>query len=543
MTEPTSPAAHRGLPRRALLAAAPLLAAHWAAPAHAQRRAAASPAQAPRPDDVPAAGWRRDVLIRWGDRVEFDAPKFQPGNPTDIAAATQFGWDATVLGALPAPSEPDDVPRLVLAVAHPSAEARMLFPGGHDRPALAGLAQGASILTLERRGGRWRISDGGFHARRLTARTRCRLAGPVTPQLGDAAPGVLAVGGGCATPWGTVLLAEGDPAPWFDRLASEDDLYADPAARALYGWMVELDPLDPQALPVKRTALGRFARAGAAATLAADGRAVVFMTDPRAAGFLFRFVSADPVAPGSFRANRSPLDNGTLAVARSKPAPAEAAGMRLNFVDLPENPAGRSAALAAAAAAGATAFDSPRGLVIGADRTLHLACRGTASRTQPDAFNPRAANAAGHVLAFHPEGEDVTAADWTGEIVLLGGNPAEGGGVTPEGSRAWLAAPCSVGRDAAGRLWIGTDQQGVLSATADGLFVATPPGNALAAAYFAPRGAAIGGAVAVGDTVFTAVRHPGAEPGASFDRPGTRWPGMKPDTPPQTALVALTPTA
>jgi secreted PhoX family phosphatase len=508
------------LHRRAILAAALLQAVPaWARP----RPRMAATSQAPRPDDAPAPGWRRDELIRWGDRVEFDAPRFDPRNPTDIAAATQFGWDASVLGAVPGPSGPDGMARLVVAVAHPTAEARMMFPGGRDRPLLAGLAQGASILTLERRGDRWLVTDGGFQARRLTARTPCRLSGPLVPSRGEVVPGVLAVGGGCATPWGTVLLAEGDPAPWLERLGTADTLYAGPAARALYGWVVELDPLDPQAL-------GRLARAGVAATLAADGRAVVFMTDARPAGFLFRFVSAASAAPDAPGGNRALLDEGTLSVACAD-------GARLRFVDLPPEPA---ASLDAAILAGATEFDSPCGLSIGEDRSLHLACRGTPLRARPDAFNPRARNPAGHVLGFRPEGDDAAAAAWAGEILLLGGDPAEGGGVYPDGSRAWLSAPHSLARDAAGRLWIGTNQQGSLSATADGVFVATPPRYALAAAYFAPRGAAIGGAVPIDGTLLVAVRHPGAEPGASFDHPGTSWPGLKPGEPPQTTLVGLT---
>ncbi len=426
------------LHRRTVLAAASLLVSAAPAPprtaalsqtlrtaALSQTSRTAALSQAPRADDAPAPGWRRDELIRWGDRVEFDAPKFDPFNPTDIAAATQFGWDASVLGALPAPPGADGGARLVLAVAHPTAEARMMFPGGRDRPLLAGLAQGASILDLEQRGGRWQIADGGFQARRLTARTPCRLAGPATKLHGDTVQGVLAVGGGCATPWGTVLMAEGDPAPWFDRLVIADHLYADPAARSLFGWMVELDPLDPLALPVKRTALGRLARTAAAAALAADGRAVVFMTDARPAGFLFRFISAQPAAPGSPGANRSLLDEGTLSVARAE-------GTRLRFVDLPPGHAARMAALDTALTAGGTVFDAPRGLAIGADRILHLACRGIPLRATPDALNPRRVNAAGHVLGFRPEGGDAAAADWSSEIVLLGGNPAVGGGVYPE---------------------------------------------------------------------------------------------------------------
>ena len=515
-----------GLCRRALLAGAPLA----TAPPPRRAPAQASRGQAPQASDVVAAGWRRDVLIRWGDRVEFDAPPFDPLHPTDTAAATQFGWDAVVLGALPGPPASDGVARLVLAVGHPEAQARMMFPGGQDRPDLAGLAQGASILDVERRAGRWLVADGGFRSRRLTARTPCRLSGPVTRLIGAAVPGVLAVGGGCATPWGSVLLAEGHPAPWFDRLAATDETYADPGALALYGWMVELDPFDPQAPPVKRTALGRFARAGAAATLAADGRAVVFMTDARPAGYLFRFVSAATAVPGEARAL---LDAGTLSVARAE-------GTALRFVDLPGTPAALAAALGAASAAGATPFDSPNGLAIGSDGILHLACRGTPQRTEPDAFNPRRDNVAGHVLALRPLTGDPAGAAWSGEIVLLGGDPGLGEGVTRDRSPAWLVAPAALGRDTAGRLWIGTDQQGAVSATADGLFVAGAEGSGLAAVCLAPRGAAIGGAVAADGALFAALRHPGAEPGASFEHPGTRWPGLKPDQPPRTALVALT---
>ena len=144
------------------------------------------------------------------------------------------------------------------------------------------------------------------------------------------------------------------------------------------------------------------------------------------------------------------------------------------------------------------------------------------------------------MLGFRPEGDDSTAATWSGEILLLGGDPAEGRGAYPEDSRAWLAAPHALARDATGRLWIGTDQQGALSTTADGVFVATPPGYALTAAYVAPRGAAIGGVVPIDGTLIVAVRHPGAEPGASFDHPGTAWPVLKPGQPPRTTLVSLT---
>ena len=65
--------------------------------------------------------------------------------------------------------------------------------------------------------------------------------------------------------------------------------------------------------------------------------------------------------------------------------------------------------------------------------------------------------------------------------------------------------------DPSGQLWIGTDQKGVPSATADGAFImqtADPSPYLLNTAYLAPIGAAIGGAAfdAATKTIFAAVR-------------------------------------
>jgi len=59
--------------------------------------------------------------------------------------------------------------------------------------------------------------------------------------------------------------------------------------------------------------------------------------------------------------------------------------------------------------------------------------------------------------------------------------------------------------------------------------------------YGAPRAAAIGGAAVTPDrsTVLSVVRMPGAEPGASYARPGTRWPSFQANQPPRTAVIAL----
>ena len=102
------------------------------------------------------------------------------------------------------------MPRAVLAVLHPTVDPLMAWPGGGaDRPVVAAAMQGASLLNLERLGSGWVVVDGGYQTRRLHGGTLCRVSGPHGG--GGSVQGLLGLQGGCTTPWGTLLLAEGDP--------------------------------------------------------------------------------------------------------------------------------------------------------------------------------------------------------------------------------------------------------------------------------------------------------------------------------------------
>ncbi|MBX6376161.1 MAG: DUF839 domain-containing protein, partial [Acetobacteraceae bacterium] len=282
-------------------------------------------------------------------------------------------------------------------------------------------------------------------------------------------------------------------------------------------------------------ALGRFAHGDAAAALAADGRAVVYMTDRRPGGYLFRFVSEGPAT------EPDALDRGTLFVAQFE----RGEGMR--WLPLPAGAESARDPVAAAEALEPTPLDTPSGLAVDPRRPrLFLACRGAP---------PGPRGSAGSVIEILPAAGDHAAETAVGQVLLVGSEPPP---LPPRSGRSGAAQeapplpparpamPDTLAMDPNGRrLWIGTNHGGLVGRQADALYACTIEGPSRGQAlpiYAAPRAAAIGG-VAVspdGTALFTVARRPGAEPGASFERPGTRWPAFDPAVPPRTALLSLT---
>jgi secreted PhoX family phosphatase len=505
--------------------------AFTAAAARAQSALGGAPAsQAPTPGDTVGSGFNRIVLARWGDAVLPTAPPFDPNPLTGEQADTQFPYDAVLAGMVAPPPAQDGIPRLVMVTLDPSVPARMVFPGGVDIPDVAGRLQGVTVLNLQYLAGRWVTVDGGYQCRRLSDGTLCQISGPVAGNIGATVQGILGAQAGCVSPSGTMLLAEGDAAPWLARLANAGFGFNDPADAPRFGWVVEFDPLDPGSFPVKRTALGRMARSGIAATQTSDGRPVVFFSEDAPAGCFFRFIGAD-----------NAMDSGTISVAQINLGD-------LDWVDLPYDVPTLAGLAGAARNAGGAPFDAPGGIAIApGNAAIYLACAGNPARQpeETDALNPRAGDDNGHILVFTPPGGDVTAKTFGGNLAIAAGNPATAAFTqyTP-GSNVWFTKPRTLDLDPAGQLWIGTDQSGAVSATADGMFIMQTGGPSpflLSNAYLAPIGAAMGGAAfdPVNKTVFCCVRHPGATPSASFNFPATRWPTLQPGMPPQTTVIGL----
>ncbi|MCC7198494.1 MAG: PhoX family phosphatase [Gammaproteobacteria bacterium] len=562
-----------------------------------------------------ADGLRHDVLLRWGDPLFRDAPALDArlSQAADLlalrpgVAARQFGYncDAVQYFALQQSSRHG-----LVCVNHEYTSEDLFFPGmpNVDKPDLARMRawalanpvaasltqqmHGVSVAEIARDArGRWRAVDNSRYARRITGTTPCEIRGPARghPLLktgaDPAAVMVLGTLGNCAagqTPWGTYLTAEENVNKFFGngtaygtldprlreahrRLRTEHasshgweftdrrfDLGAEPAEALRFGWIVEIDPFDPRATPVKRTALGRFKHECATTTLARDGRVVVYSGDDERFEHVYKYVSARAAHPTDRAANRDLLDEGTLYVARFD------AGGRGRWLPLVHGHGPLTAAngfldqgdvviraRAASDLLGATPMDRPEDVVVdaGAGRVYVSLTNNTerlpASRSGsysgreldlgPNAANPRGPNPFGHIIELHEAGGDCGAADFEWEILLMGG------------AKSSLGSPdnLALGRD--GRLWVVTDGDQPNGAN-DGCYVVDtrgPERGRVSQVMSAPVGAEVCGCEFTPDgrTLFLSVQHPGE--GGSAERPRSTWPDG-PGYLPRPSVIAVT---
>ncbi|WP_020184511.1 PhoX family phosphatase [Methylopila sp. 73B] len=545
-------------------------------------------------------GYEHQVLIKWGDPLFPDAPNFDKNNQTADAQKRQFGYNCDFVGYFPLESGD----RALLCVNHEyttgSDMVRGYAPGKSKAFTEVEIAaHGGSVVEIKRTGSVWRVVKSETYNRRITGDTLMRISGPAAghplmktseDSTGTKVLGMLNNCSGGKTPWGTWLTCEENFNQYFannDQVADADikavharygvtagatgrkweafydrfDLAKEPNEAFRFGWVVEIDPYDPDFRPRKRTALGRAKHEAATTSLAADGRVVVYTGDDQQFDYVYKFVSAGKYDPTNRRANFDLLDEGVLYVAKFRdnnkgvwiPLTLDHPKLKGKFADQGEL---LIKTRLAADLVGATAMDRPEDCQPNpVNGRVYLTMTNNTRRTTVVAdagsalANPRVPNFGGHIIELTESHGDHGATDFRWEVFLLCGNPeidlkTDEADLTPglaasatffagyaDASKLGkIASPDNIAFDNRGNLWITTDGQpgnADIGNPNDAMHVVPTAGaerGYLRQFLSGPKGCEICGPEFADDgaTVFCAVQHPGEDGG--YPNTISTWP-------------------
>jgi hypothetical protein len=509
-------------------------------------------------------GYSAQVLHRWGDAtgIKQNMPGFrvEGGVSVNSAAeqAAQAGMDHDGMHFFPLQDNPrSGNQKGVLCINHENIQPEFLFPAGMpfaEQVAKMKAAHGVSVIEVRQNNGtgEWRVQQPSKYARRITGDTPMRISGPAAghPMMRTSADPagrtVLGTLNNCAngaTPWGTYLTCEENfngyfgstqttPSPVTPHMSrygigtggfgyrwheadTRFDIALEPNESNRFGWVVEIDPFDPESMPVKHTALGRFKHENAAFALTADGRPVLYMGDDERNEYIYKFVSNRRYDPRRPQNNRNLLEEGVLYVAvfeegdafacnngSPTPPPNEqcdnvGTGRWVPLVFgqnglTPENGFASQAEVLvkcrqAADRVGATMMDRPEWIAV-RPGTHEVYCtltnnnrRGGTTVNNPngttaagsarpprDEANPRGDNVYGHIIRWRDAGGDPAATTFEWDVFVLAGDPANPNGGNYFGNSKGFpgfedpkyhifSAPDGLWFDPEGRMWIQTD--------------------------------------------------------------------------------------
>jgi secreted PhoX family phosphatase len=552
-------------------------------------------------------GYTAQVIAAWGEPV--GVPGAMPAFKWDASnsaadQAVQMGMHHDGIHYYPL----DGSRRGLLAMNHEYTDDGLLHVGGTtnwsaEKVAKSQAAHGVSVIEVaQQTDGSWQPVRPSRYARRITANTPCTVSGPAAGHAllqtaldpsGRRVLGTLNNCGSGITPWGTYLTCEENfigyfrapnrpdahqrrwgmrPGDGFGYRWAEFDARFDsvdhPNEPNRFGWVVEIDPMDPTSAPIKRTALGRAAREGATVALTKDQRAVVYMGEDARFEYIYKFVSAGRVQPGGAKANATLLDSGTLYVARFD-ADGTGRWLPLRHGQGPLTAANGFAdagevlvkARQASDALGGTQMDRPEWIAIDPQGFVYCTLtnnsqRGQAGRPAPDGANPRAENTTGHIIRWK-ESADFDAETFSWNHFVLAGDPANEraearGNAKGQTGFKEFACPDGLWVDGRGMLWIQTDMstremgKGDLARLGHNVMLcADPVSGEIRRFLTGPAGCEITGATGTPDgrTMFINIQHPG-EPADDRSEPNavraiSNWPDHRPDGRPRSATVVI----
>ena len=546
-------------------------------------------------------GYRAQVLYRWGDAVgiagKMPAYKADASN-TAAEQELQAGMHHDGIHYFPI----DGNKRGLLAINHEYTDDGLLHVGGMqnwsaDKVAKAQAAMGVSVVEVAAGANGWEVMRPSRYARRITANTPMMITGPARGhammRTKDDSSGAVVLGtiNNCAhgyTPWGTYLTCEenfngyfngpdkpdADQARWglkksgagyrWHEFDERFDVAKYPNEYNRFGWVVEIDPMDPDSTPIKRTALGRAAHEGACVTQTKDKRVVVYMGEDARFEYIYKFVSRDAVRVGGAKANSDILDNGTLYVARFN------ADGRGDWVELTQGKNGLVAdkgfatqgdvvikARQASDLLGATKMDRPEWITCDPNSGwVYCTLTNNSNRGKPgfpgvDAANPRVDNTMGNIIRWKEEGDfDGRMFSWN-HFVMAGDANLPRADAKGNIKGDTFGSPDGLWADTRGVLWVQTDIS--TSVLGKGDYAGGMSNNMMLAADMAtgeirrfltgPKGCELTGVITTPDlrTMFVNIQHPG-EPDSERSDPAapmkvSTWPD---NARPRSATVVIT---
>ncbi len=512
-------------------------------------------------------GYSWDILVRWGDKLFSDAVAFDHATGGDAASADRvFGENTDGMEMFTIGSHQ------VIAVNHEYVNPEINLPHTADGvPAsledvrkLQNL-QGVAVFEVAEGPDGWApVVDSPFN-RRITHLTPMKISGPAAGHdllktaadpAGTESLGTFNNCGAGKTPWGTYLTceenfngyfgstnAEIEISPEFKRYGigaetryayekfdARFDFSQNPNEPNRAGYVVEIDPSDASATPVKRTALGRIKHENAACVIARDGRVVVYMGDDERGEFLYKYVSNGIYVPGGDTSTL--LDDGNLFVARfTEDGKGEWLALTPELTGMTQAEICIHTRIAASKV-GATTMDRPEWVAVNPVAVEGYCCLTNNSRrgVKPNAGgdetpvggpNPRAENNYGQIVRWYPENDDHAAVDFDWDLYVMAGNPVvhkdayAGSGNINEGNM--FNSPDGMMFDSTGLVWIQTDgedsNEGDFAGMGNNQMLAGDPVTGRIERFLtAPVGSEVTGITWSADkrTMFVGIQHPAA---------------------------------
>ncbi|WP_299599865.1 PhoX family phosphatase [uncultured Tateyamaria sp.] len=516
-------------------------------------------------------GYSWDVLVRWGDPLFSDAPAFDPANGVPVAGSDRVfaentdGMHLFTVGN-----------KQILAVNNEYANRKTNLPNNAEGvPASADDVlifqnlQGVTIMEVAEGDDGWGVVIDSPYNRRITHNTPMTLDGPASGHdllkteadaTGTASLGTMNNCGSGPTPWGTYLTCEenfngyfgatGDmptdettaagferygvgPDGWgydYHKWDARFDVSQNPNEPHRVGYVVEIDPTNPDATPVKHTALGRIKHENAACALAPDGRVVVYMGDDERGEFMYKWLSREVYVPGGDTSTL--LNDGQLYAAKFND------DMTGEWVALTPDATGMDEAhiaiftRIAASAVGATTMDRPEWVAVNPTAVEAYCCltnnknRGVQPNaggddTSANGPNPREANNFGQIVRWRPHGDNHASNTFDWDLYVMAGNPKaqegpyKGSSNVNEGNL--FNSPDGMAIDSTGLMWIQTDgddsNEGEFEGMGNNQMLAGDPVTGEIRRFLTgPKGSEVTGLTWSADrrTMFVGIQHPGA---------------------------------